>query len=566
MKLKKYLGFILSLVMLVSVVAVPASAEATMIDEVDVFVYYPVAGQEAVFDIYEIPYYKPYGLMNGTPNGNVLWYDETDGFYLKAGDRFEADHDYRVEVNLEADFPEYTFPLCQDPDSGEYYYEINAYINGWYAETTPVGKNITDLTRLKTIKISHTMTADDNLMYIDSVYIDNVPVPQVGNHPIYAGIEIEGGYAGDGYRFADLRDENHLNGIGWYDLTDKLYMSRPNGKFKEGHEYELRVLLEADPAHYFVTDDGLPNVSSYVRDNPATSSWLNGYDPERYLYVTYKFGKAVKSSDIIETVTITDLDIPKVGNIADYSVTLGGSNYHLSSAMDEFTRNGITWYSEALDGPIKVNDPFEESKSYGVILELYCDKDTTFLTDDYGEPLVQVTVNGRQAYCYSIGERKIGVAFAFNSDEKYAYTVSGIVTSFGSADDEVTVQLCPAGYINPVHEDKAFGFNTPFAMTDVADGQYTMTVHKKNHKAYVQGIVVSRADVSDIFVVLDLSGDANTDRVVNLSDVTVILKYIAKWDVELNTYVCDVNNDGAVNLADVTQMLKYIAKWDVELK
>lgn len=57
-------------------------------------------------------------------------------------------------------------------------------------------------------------------------------------------------------------------------------------------------------------------------------------------------------------------------------------------------------------------------------------------------------------------------------------------------------------------------------------------------------------------------GDATGDNKVNLGDVSLILKYIANWEVSPNLDAADVTGDGAVNLSDVTLLLKYIAKWD----
>lgn len=71
----------------------------------------------------------------------------------------------------------------------------------------------------------------------------------------------------------------------------------------------------------------------------------------------------------------------------------------------------------------------------------------------------------------------------------------------------------------------------------------------------------------DIFSgALGVPGDVTVDGKVNLADVSLILKYIAKWDVTLITDIADVTDDGKVNLADISLLLKYIAKWDVVLK
>lgn len=63
-----------------------------------------------------------------------------------------------------------------------------------------------------------------------------------------------------------------------------------------------------------------------------------------------------------------------------------------------------------------------------------------------------------------------------------------------------------------------------------------------------------------------LPGDVNTNTIINLSDVSLLLKYIAKWDVEINFELSDVNDDGKINLSDASLILKHIAKWDVVLK
>ncbi len=57
-------------------------------------------------------------------------------------------------------------------------------------------------------------------------------------------------------------------------------------------------------------------------------------------------------------------------------------------------------------------------------------------------------------------------------------------------------------------------------------------------------------------------GDVNSDGKVNISDVTALLKYLAKWDVTINTNAADVNVDSKINVSDVTTILKYLAHWE----
>ena len=58
------------------------------------------------------------------------------------------------------------------------------------------------------------------------------------------------------------------------------------------------------------------------------------------------------------------------------------------------------------------------------------------------------------------------------------------------------------------------------------------------------------------------NGDATGDGKLNLSDVSMILKYIAKWDVEVDP-LADFDENGKITLGDAAYVLKYIAKWNV---
>ena len=62
-----------------------------------------------------------------------------------------------------------------------------------------------------------------------------------------------------------------------------------------------------------------------------------------------------------------------------------------------------------------------------------------------------------------------------------------------------------------------------------------------------------------------VSGDANRDGDITLTDVTATLKVIADWGTPVDLSAADVNSDGNISLGDVVLLLKYIAKWDVGL-
>lgn len=58
-------------------------------------------------------------------------------------------------------------------------------------------------------------------------------------------------------------------------------------------------------------------------------------------------------------------------------------------------------------------------------------------------------------------------------------------------------------------------------------------------------------------------GDVTGEGSVNLSDVSKLLQFIAKWEgVDVDTVAADVNCDNSINLSDVSKMLQFIAKWE----
>ncbi|MGN0114895.1 MAG: dockerin type I domain-containing protein [Acutalibacteraceae bacterium] len=60
-------------------------------------------------------------------------------------------------------------------------------------------------------------------------------------------------------------------------------------------------------------------------------------------------------------------------------------------------------------------------------------------------------------------------------------------------------------------------------------------------------------------------GDADSDGKINLLDLILMRKYLAKWNVDIDLAAADVKFDGNVNLLDLIQLRKYLAKWDVVL-
>lgn len=99
-----------------------------------------------------------------------------------------------------------------------------------------------------------------------------------------------------------------------------------------------------------------------------------------------------------------------------------------------------------------------------------------------------------------------------------------------------------------------------------ADEELTVTVSYKYGDIYDSALdSIAVTMVGGMLEVIDyVPGDANGDGTVNGKDVTVIRRYNANWDEDINLLAADVNGDGSVNGKDVTQIRRYNANWDVD--
>ena len=98
------------------------------------------------------------------------------------------------------------------------------------------------------------------------------------------------------------------------------------------------------------------------------------------------------------------------------------------------------------------------------------------------------------------------------------------------------------------------------------DDELAVTVSYKYGDIYDSALdSIAVTMVGGTLEVIDyVPGDANGDGTVNGKDVTVIRRYNANWDEDINLLAADVNGDGAVNGKDVTQIRRYNANWDVD--
>ena len=135
-------------------------------------------------------------------------------------------------------------------------------------------------------------------------------------------------------------------------------------------------------------------------------------------------------------------------------------------------------------------------------------------------------------------------------------TVSGTVTSYGDAGENVTVQLIEAGHTEPAYEDIVSGNSANYSIAGVLPGTYTMKVMKQNHVTREYTVTVGSSNVVQD-VKIHLKGDINGDGKVTTIDFVRVNSH-ARGVTLLSGYELKcadvVGTDGKVTTADAIRV------------
>ena len=129
-------------------------------------------------------------------------------------------------------------------------------------------------------------------------------------------------------------------------------------------------------------------------------------------------------------------------------------------------------------------------------------------------------------------------------------TVSGMIRSYGSASESITVTLIPIGG-SPLVKSVS-GSSVDYSFTGVSAGNYTIKVEKKGHAPWTESITVSNQNIYGKDVTVYLWGDVNRDGKVNGTDALWVRQSSAGGRT-LDAYqkvLADLNRDGKVNGTD----------------
>ena len=190
-------------------------------------------------------------------------------------------------------------------------------------------------------------------------------------------------------------------------------------RFQGNTVYIVEFEVWANSPYYFTTDsngyttviaDISPNYSEYGEYDAQVMN-VYGKDNTKYLTVRYTFPKTASTATILNTLTITGVEVPRAGERAKYPVVTlpTGVDYLLDSRGYYYD---VAWYN----GTTKMTnqDYFEEGVTYSCHMslrakdgyEFAADPNHYFAQNGKAYPTVTVTVNGKSATVipdYSMG-------------------------------------------------------------------------------------------------------------------------------------------------------------------
>ena len=601
---RKILSMIMCLVMITGIISsgvVTSSAARIKVNKVDIFVDTPYAGRQMDFsaEIGDDAEEQGYGLYryHDTIEGYkvaVAWIDETDGVYKKSGARFVKGHSYRVEVGIYA--------------RDGYYFDYNRPVSSvsalWYMDHLSLNGD-TENTNLS--RIVYGIGTKDTGKYLNVVYnfgvctdapankvIDKAMVyhletPFAGNTPDVE-VTVDPGEGRDGLSL----NPNPVYAVNWYAVKDGFSIRLDSDDvFTVGTTYRVDVSLVADYGYRFKYDNPeTPNMTWIDIEGhraEATNSFNYIRDiPERELMISYTFAPC--PGDTVSLIEITGVIPPAVGETPSYEAVMLSEACLFSDYEDSKNKNGACWYDYTAGDFVKKNDTFIAGHEYSITFELFAADGYRF---DMG--YVEATINGYEAKVtyYSEGDNIHYVEYKFAPcfDGEYISNVdiTNVVPPIpgekpvynATVSEGCTITRLDWGW-EDIQElmdpDYAFADGNTYGILfwiEVSDShnfkftdRVTATVNGKEATCELLGEGV--LFVEYIFKPCStepesILGDANSDSAVNIMDVTAMLQYIAKWNVQIDTDAADVVRDGTVNLSDVTLLLKYIAKWNVVL-
>jgi len=512
-----------------------------------------------------------YGAAYGVYSRDVRWGVSNDGVnftIMAAGEKFVGGKYYRVfmDVNLldGLNGNGYKFPVTTA--DGTVQPDVVATVNG----SPAVVEKAYDQDPEEVITVYFDFGKCNDYI-IEEIAITGVTAPVVGQHPNYDVNMFGTGYHVDttenSYYDAYWKNPPEQwyyvkNGVSWWDVTDGGYdYVYENDVFLPGHQYQCKVYVATDDGYEFVNDvyaEVWPTAT--INGNPATvKQYGSGLMWEQQVSCTFTCAE-----NVVDRIIVDGITAPQKGQTPDYSPILGNTDLYALDTDYGLNGSGIYWY-DCEGRQLEAGEVFGDAGPYRMAIKFVP------VYED-GAPLctfsneVDVLINGKYVTPYgdwddvTVGSGTVWAFFTFrnaSSAPELGVTVSGTVTSQGSASDPVTLQLINFNTEAVAYETQVSGNSANYLFEGVASGVYTLRASKEGNVTAEYTVVVNSSPVvRDVTLLTNvLRGDVDGNGVKEINDAIHLLFHINFSDTYPVNQPCDFDGNGIEDTDDAIHLL-----------
>jgi len=357
-----------------------------------------------------------------------------------------------------------------------------------------------------------------------------------------------------------------------------------NGKAYADEAHTQPITHAAEDQVIYIVADPAPEgkVFSYWKETYIASyggdGWFGSYDAAETTYTVYYSDVVLAPvyETQIDNIVINGMKKPSAGvaiDNSDYSYKWG-----CSVPADAGYTMGICYWYDITDGEpefaMSDGDVFRIGHTYRFNAKINLYGDTILAAKE--DISVALTGLDADSYTWTISEysqiyENMVIYFEFTCEEEAqtGMTVSGTVTSAGSATDSITVRLYAEGSATADYTVTVKGNTAGYCFTEIPAGTYTLKVTKAGHQTFEGKIVVSDSDVvRNVTLSLvpngeALVGDVNCDGTVNAVDSNLLKRAIAgEYYIESGSKAfanADMDGNGAINAVDSNLLKRKVA-------
>ncbi len=275
------------------------------------------------------------------------------------------------------------------------------------------------------------------------------------------------------------KDAQLINGISWtYKQVNTPKTLKNTDKFTENVQYTVTIIVNAKNGFEFdAADNYTPRVTAYVNGKRANVQRISGYNVKDTILISYTFGACEYFT--INTVRITDVKIPKMGEQVSFDATPAGTGYTVST---------ISWHDDTANKTLNAGDIFQANHKYTLEIYVRANVGNKLKTDEDDLPDFTAQINNVDAqliYADTNGGIAAGIRISYSTDSVISkISVSDIEIPKAGSRADYTCKIDGIGYELDTYgidwtKNGGYGSELPVAEAFAANESYELKVWLK---------------------------------------------------------------------------------------